>query len=79
MSDPIRVPLHVVEAAAKANCPDVQTWEVQRESRMDDAGVIIEGALVEWGFEIERDDPLEPPPQPYRLIGPWEGGSGEAA
>lgn len=33
-----------VEAAAKANCPDVQTWEAQRRTREDEASVMIEAA-----------------------------------
>ena len=31
----IRLDSKVVEGAAKANCPDVQSWETQRESRPD--------------------------------------------
>ena len=49
----MRISESVIEAAAKANCPDVQTWEAQRDSRMDDAGVIIEVALAELGAVVE--------------------------
>ena len=72
MTPAVRVPASVIEAAAAEHYGALWPHVGNTDAALAKVEGILQAALAEWGFEIERDDPLEPPPQPYRLVGPWE-------
>lgn len=64
-----------IEAAAKANCPDVQMWEAQSESRIQQARVIVDAYLAACGSlgNQKTQDALEQVSEFLERVAQWTG------